>query len=154
LHDYLTNLPNRAYFNETLQKELARSKRDNGFFLVAYMDLNDFKPINDTYGHDYGDLLLQKVSQRLKLILREGDFVARLGGDEFGIILTTVTDIESSQKALQRIHEIINQPYLLFDTTIQITSSIGMATYPNDGNQKETLLKVADKNMYLNKTKI
>ena len=63
-------------------------------------------------------------------------------------------DIESSQKALQRIHEIINQPYLLFDATVQITSSIGMATYPNDGNQKETLLNVADKNMYLNKIKI
>ncbi len=153
LHDHLTDLPNRAYFNEAFQKELDKSKRNNNFFLIAYMDLNDFKPVNDTYGHDYGDLLLQKVSQRLKLTLRESDFVARLGGDEFGMILTTVNDIESSYIAIQRIREIIREPYILFGTTIHIHCSIGMATYPKDGNKKEDLLKVADKNMYLNKKK-
>ncbi len=153
LHDPLTGLPNRSFFTTYLQKILSSSKRNKIFFAVAYIDLNSFKPVNDTYGHDYGDKLLQEVSNRIQTTLRESDFVARLGGDEFGIVLVTPDDIEGSMKCLNRLSLIISEPYTIFDKKITISDSIGLATYPYDGITETQLLKQADKNMYQNKTK-
>ena len=153
LHDPLTTMPNRAFFATFLQKTLSRNRRNSRSFAVAYMDLDGFKPVNDTYGHDYGDKLLQEVAKRIEETLRDSDFAARLGGDEFGIILADPSGLEGSMICLNRLNRIISKPYMIFDKEIIISESTGLAIYPKDGQNEDALLKVADKNMYLNKAK-
>ncbi len=151
LHDPLTGLPNRSFFSLCLKKTLSRCTRSGDSFSVAYMDLDNFKPVNDTFGHDYGDKLLQDVAERMKSVLRDSDFVARLGGDEFGIIIIGANNLEETMVCIDRLQKVINEPYNIFGKTINISGSFGVAIYPLSGDCEMTLLKEADKNMYLNK---
>ncbi len=153
LHDSLTGIPNRAFFTTYLQKTLSRNRRNKRSFAIAYMDLDGFKAVNDTYGHDYGDKLLQEVTKRIEDSLRDSDFVARLGGDEFGIILADPSGLEGSMICLERLNRTISEPYIIFDKEITIGETTGLAIYPKDGESEAELLKVADQNMYLNKNK-
>lgn len=153
LHDTLTNLPNRSFFNINFKKELARSKRYDNFFAVGYIDLNSFKPVNDDYGHEYGDELLQQVSVRMKDSLRGEDFIARLGGDEFGILLIEPNNMENAQMCIDRLKQAVAKPYDILGETINISTSVGMAVYPYDGKSQDELLRQADHNMYKNKEK-
>lgn len=149
-HDPLTNLPNRRLFAEMAKQYLALAKRRNSFLSILYLDLDRFKKVNDTLGHDAGDLVLKKITQRLKSCLREGDLVARLGGDEFVFALPD-TDAENAAKVAKRIIEVIEKPINIKGKSVKISGSIGVAVFPDDGENIEQLLKQADMNMYRDK---
>ncbi len=148
-HDALTGLPNRRLFTVFLQQALARSRRHSSRLAVMFMDLDRFKSINDTYGHDIGDMLLVEAAHRIRNCLRENDVVARLGGDEFTIILSDdplqpVTIGLVAQKIIDGLCE----PFYLQEYTCNIGSSIGISRFPNDGDQPDELLKKADQALY------
>lgn len=147
-HDALTNLPNRTLFYDRLGQAISRVAWRNRLVGVLFLDLDRFKVINDTLGHAVGDLLLQEVSKRLGLLLRNGDTVARLGGDEFVIILDDVAKAEDIAKICQKILDSLLKPFFLKGHELFITASIGISLYPNDGRDAETLLKNADTAMY------
>jgi diguanylate cyclase (GGDEF)-like protein len=148
LHDILTGLPNRMLFNDRLSLALANAGRRQGMLAVMFMDLDRFKTINDTLGHAYGDRLLQDVAKRLTGCLREGDTVARWGGDEFTLLLPQILDIKEVAKIAQRILEALRPVFNLEGHQLHITNSIGIALYPDDGEDAETLLKNADIALY------
>jgi len=147
-HDKLTQLPNRSLFIDRLKQKLKKNKRSQEEFSILFVDLNKFKTINDTYGHHLGDIVLQKVSKRLKSCLRESDIVARFGGDEFVILLdntkgeSTVKSI--TNKLLLSLSEKISVDKIYFT----IGASIGVAFYPHHGDNVDTLIIRADKAMY------
>ena len=145
-HDALTGLPNRSLLDDRLRHAIfQRGKRQVG---VLFLDLNRFKMINDSLGHDKGDLLLKIVADRMKIALRQGDTIARLGGDEFVVVLEEIESIEQiasiSQKLLAEVEQLIN----LEGHEVSISTSIGIAVYPKDGADADTLLKHADLAMY------
>lgn len=146
-HDSLTNLPNRLLFLDRLTQALKHAKRENKEVGVLFLDLDRFKEINDTYGHEMGDLLLQLITNRLQLVLREEDTVARLGGDEFTIIVENATH-ESLEKIAQKIVLETQKPIILDNIELVSTFSIGIGVYPQDGDSAFLLLKVADTAMY------
>jgi diguanylate cyclase (GGDEF)-like protein/PAS domain S-box-containing protein len=148
LHDLLTGLPNRILFNDRLSLALANAHRQQGMLAVMFMDLDRFKTINDTLGHDFGDQLLQSVAKRLIDCLREGDTVARWGGDEFTLLLPQIIDAKEAAKIAQRILEALKPVFNLEGRQLHITHSIGIALYPDDGEDAETLLKNADTALY------
>lgn len=150
-HDPLTNLPNRIQFTEHLVQALARARRDSSKLAVMFLDLDRFKLINDTLGHNSGDLLLQAVAKRLTSCVRKGDTVARLGGDEFTVILPGITGGKDAAKVAQKIIDTLAQPFILGCHELFITTSIGISIYPSDGADMETLVKNADTAMYLAK---
>ncbi len=152
-HDALTGLPNRLRFNEHLKSALARAKRKQGMLAVMFLDLDRFKLINDTMGHNLGDQLLKDVAERIRHTLREGDTVARQGGDEFLVLLPEISDDLEAAAVAERISGIIAQPMLLDGNEIYISTSIGVSLYPNDGHDLETLVKQADTAMYYAKEK-
>jgi diguanylate cyclase (GGDEF)-like protein len=145
--DQLTGLANRSTFHERLTRALQRAKRSGRSFAVMYLDLDRFKSINDGYGHNVGDALLQHVAFRLTETLREVDTIARLGGDEFAVLLEDA-DRENSAFAAQRICDAFSEPVALGDYRIEITSSIGIALFPNDATKEDELLRKADMAMY------
>ncbi|WP_143870517.1 EAL domain-containing protein [Catenovulum sediminis] len=147
-HDSLTNLPNRALFNDRLKSSLQTAKRYRQKIALLFFDIDHFKRINDSLGHEVGDLLLKQVSKKLQQRLRGSDTVARLGGDEFAVILNNVKDDESIRQTASEIIELINQPIKLAERELFITTSIGIAVYPADGDDSLTLLKNADVAMY------
>ncbi len=147
-YDLLTNLPNRAMFHDTLAKKLSKSKRNKTKFALMFIDLDNFKMINDTLGHDYGDLLLIEVAKRLTAILREEDLVSRLGGDEFTVILDDIKDTSYPSIVAQKIIDSLSQPIKLDDEMGYIGASVGIAIYPDDATDKENLVKNADMAMY------
>ncbi len=149
-HDVLTNLANRSLFREQLQQALLRLRRGQGF-AVFCIDLDRFKPVNDTLGHPVGDALLRQVSERLLACVRQGDLVARLGGDEFAIIEANVRDAESSEKLALRIVEAIGKPFDVNGNRIEISCSIGITLAPRDGSDADELLKHADLALYRTK---
>ncbi|MDH5666234.1 MAG: GGDEF domain-containing protein, partial [Nitrosopumilus sp.] len=148
-YDSLTNVANRMRFHDQLENMLHRAKRKDAEFAIMYIDLDDFKPVNDSFGHDYGDKVLKEVAYRLKSIIkRQTDLVARLGGDEFAVILENFSDLQTLASLAQTIVNSLSAPYFLDSNNILISCSIGIAIYPTDGVDKEILLGVADENMY------
>ena len=160
-HDYLTNLPNRRLLDDRFKQSLINAQRNNTKIAVLFLDLDHFKPINDTYGHDAGDIVLKTVAGRLSECLREGDTVSRMGGDEFVILLqnveccTSVTDIgeacTSVTTVADKIIATISEPITIYGDTVSVGSSMGISIFPKHGNDYETLLKNADDAMYVAK---
>lgn len=147
-HDALTGLPNRFLFSEHLKQALARARRKGDKLAVMFLDLDRFKLINDTMGHNLGDQLLKSAADRIQQTLREGDTVARQGGDEFLILLPEIKNDLEAAKISERILGSFSQPIILEDNEIYISTSIGISLYPNDSTDIDTLVKQADTAMY------
>ena len=147
-YDSLTGIPNRLLFKDRLMQEIAHSHREETSLAVLIIDLDDFKLVNDSLGHDAGDLLLSGVALRLKEHTRSSDTVARLGGDEFAIILTQLEEFGTASQIAQKLIDEIDKPYDLNGNTVKVSASIGIATYPNDTDKVETLIKYADLALY------
>ncbi|MES1999122.1 MAG: GGDEF domain-containing protein [Pseudomonadota bacterium] len=147
-HDPLTGLPNRVLFNDRLEHGLAQAKRHNWTLAVMFMDLNGFKSINDTYGHDVGDSVLQTISQRLKENTRDDDTVSRHGGDEFLYLLLEVRDERDITLIAQNILKVIQAPCDVGGRELIISASIGISIFPKDGTAVDQLVKRADQAMY------
>jgi len=147
-HDQLTNLPNRNMFFDRLEQSLIRASRNMEKVAVCFLDLDSFKTINDSLGHDAGDVLLKQVSNRLRLCLREIDTVARIGGDEFAIILADANTQLNVTTVAEKIVETLAHPFKIKDKSINISVSIGVAISPEHGNQADALLRHADNAMY------
>ncbi|MFC3626520.1 EAL domain-containing protein [Vogesella amnigena] len=147
-HDALTQLPNRAQLAARMQQSMARAQGNGLLLAVCFMDLDGFKRVNDRHGQQLGDQLLIQVAGRLRDALRGSDTVARLGGDEFALVLTDLPDLEACHSSLQRLLDIIAQPYELSGMQLQISASIGVALYPQDEHDPDTLLRHADQAMY------
>jgi diguanylate cyclase (GGDEF)-like protein/PAS domain S-box-containing protein len=147
-HDALTGLANRRLFQEHLSLALALAGRRNNLVAVLFLDLDHFKLINDTLGHSTGDALLQVVASRVKDCVREGDTVARVGGDEFTIVLQDIKKKEDAAVVAQKVLRAIADPVELNSHRLYVTTSIGITTFPDDGDDAETLLKNADNAMY------
>lgn len=147
-YDELTGLPNRRLFFERLERLVLESKRDKSKFALLFLDLDGFKDINDTFGHETGDDVLIEVGRRILTCVRESDTVARMGGDEFTLIIRNITDKESVEKIVIKIHQSIGKMMYLNDHECIINSSIGVALYPDSGKDSDTLLKNADSTMY------
>ena len=147
-HDMLTGLANRALFSDRLQHAIAVAQRESTRFALLYLDLDKFKPVNDTYGHAVGDLLLKEVALRITHRVRESDTVARIGGDEFVVILRAIDSNQNVVQVAQGIREALAQPFLIEALTLNISCSIGAAIYPDDGHDELVLSRVADSAMY------
>lgn len=147
-HDSLTGLPNRSLFNERLSRALKYAHRNSTQLVLLFLDLDHFKNVNDTLGHDVGDQLLIRVVERLKNCVEENDTIARLGGDEFIIILENIPNIEHVIATAKRLCKSLSEVYHIDDKRLYITTSIGISTYPNDGDNMQMLLKNADMAMY------
>lgn len=150
-HDTLTGLPNRTLFSDRLQKALQYAVRHQKNLVLMLLDLNKFKPVNDTHGHAVGDLLLQQVAERLRQAVRSSDTVARIGGDEFIILLPHIDELQHVYLVADKIRHSIAQPFDIHGVEIQISCSIGVACYPQDGDTDMALSKVADQRMYQQK---
>jgi len=150
-YDPLTDLPNRALFIDRMTQELTRIKRHQHYIAVLFIDLDRFKNINDTLGHDVGDKLLVEVSHRLNSILRAEDSVCRLGGDEFAVLLTGLTTEHDIIQIVDKIMASLSSDYLIDDRELMVTPSIGISRCPQDGNTVEVLMKKADIAMYKSK---
>ena len=147
-HDALTDLPNRALFDEYLPVAIAQAHRDHSLLAVMFLDLDRFKTINDTLGHAMGDRLLQQATQRIQRILRDGDIIARWGGDEFTLILPNLQKPEDAARVADRLAALLKPPFSIENQELYITGSIGIALYPQDGTDGESLLRHADAAMY------
>lgn len=147
-HDPLTNLPNRILFNDRLAQALTYGQRHHKYLAVMFLDLDSFKLVNDTMGHDVGDQLLVGIAKRLTEILRESDTMARIGGDEFTILLSELSHPEAAGKVAEKIIDYLIKPFVLNNQEFHVTTSIGIAVYPSDGEDVNTLLKYADIAMY------
>ncbi len=149
-HDLLTNLPNRKSFYQKIEKMLAYSRRrkSDDRWALLFLDLDKFKEVNDTLGHDIGDLLLKSVAKRLKFCLRESDFLFRLGGDEFTILLANIVHDTDAARVAKKILKHISRPYFIHGNEIFTSTSIGISVFPNDGWDVEALVKNADMAMY------
>lgn len=147
-HDLLTQLPNRILFLDRLQQALTRVRRYGGDVAVLFVDLDRFKPVNDTYGHLVGDRLLQQVGQRLRRCCRGEDSVARMGGDEFVVLLPELHGREDAAAVADKIRLALETPFHLGEVTVEISASVGIALYPADGEDPQTLLDAADAAMY------
>jgi diguanylate cyclase (GGDEF)-like protein/PAS domain S-box-containing protein len=152
-HDNLTNLPNRTYLSTHLSEILIRSFWQKRVVAVLFLDLDNFKKVNDTLGHNFGDLLLKEVGDRLKECLREGDIVSRLGGDEFVLVLVDIAKLSDISIIAQKILTALSEPFEIEKTELYVTASIGISAFPSDGESAETLLKNADTAMYRAKEK-
>lgn len=147
-YDSLTELPNRHHFMEKLKIAIDNAKEKNKSISVLFIDLDKFKSINDSFGHNIGDRLLLAVGRRLKSIIREEDMVARMGGDEFIVMLNQIDSHDTVYKIVERIHDSLNRVYIIEGNEMNITASIGIAFYPEDGEDADTLLKNSDAAMY------
>ncbi|HRH80205.1 MAG TPA: diguanylate cyclase [Thiobacillaceae bacterium] len=148
-HDCLTGVANRTLFNQRLEEELARARDENRAIMLIYLDLDDFKPVNDRHGHAMGDALLQAVAQRLRNTVGENDIVARLGGDEFAVLFTHPGDAEQQAALCARLEQAVCQPvYMVGGLSLTPGCSIGRAVYPRDGGSVQELIHAADTDMY------
>lgn len=147
-HDALTGLPNRGLFHELLDQACADARRTGQTLALMFVDLDKFKHVNDTMGHDAGDELLIQVSQRLRSCVREGDILARLGGDEFTVVLCQLADQATGIRIAERIVADLKTSFALSMGRADIGGSVGMSYFPNDAMQPLSLLKNADVAMY------
>jgi len=148
LHDELTGLPNRRLLMDRLSLSIAHARRNKLAMAVMYLDLDGFKQINDTLGHDAGDNLLSLAAARMVAAVRQEDTVARLGGDEFVIVLWELSHAEGVDKPVSKVLHAVSQPYSINGRSISMTTSIGVSIYPMHGEDAETLMKSADMALY------
>ena len=146
--DALTGIPNRLLLADRMRQAIAQTHRGGTFLAICYLDLDEFKPINDTYGHDTGDLVLTEVAHRISACLRGGDTVARLGGDEFALLLLGLHRPEEYEATMHRILEEIAAPLVIGGHALNISASIGVVLCPQQGSDQDTLLRHADRAMY------
>jgi len=149
--DALTHLPNRNYFSDTLERTIKQAEADEVVFALLFLDLDGFKPVNDTYGHAAGDELLRLVAGRLTASVREDDFVARLGGDEFVILLRDLVDEEIIQTICKRLIREVSRPYWVNGRAVEVSTSVGVAEFPADGKTASQLMEHADQALYVAK---
>jgi diguanylate cyclase (GGDEF)-like protein len=149
--DTLTGLPNRRMLRERLEQEIRRSRRDSQQLAILFIDLDHFKEINDTLGHDSGDQLLIEAAQRIKQCVRDSDTVARMGGDEFTVILTDITNSDHLEPLLEKILRSMDALFQIGDEQVFVSASIGITLYPLDGTEIEDLFKNADQALYVAK---
>jgi diguanylate cyclase (GGDEF)-like protein/PAS domain S-box-containing protein len=147
-HDALTDLPNRGLFNDRLLAALARTQLADDRLALLYIDLDRFKQVNDTFGHAIGDLLLREVGHRIRHCVRESDTIGRIGGDEFIVLLNTIKLPEHASMVAEKIRAFLNQPFELADHRLHISASLGIAVYPEHGDEKKQLIWHADSAMY------
>ncbi|HEY6131147.1 MAG TPA: GGDEF domain-containing protein [Halioglobus sp.] len=150
-HDQLTRLPNRRFYDQRIVLALRRAAEYGGMTGLLFIDLNEFKKINDTHGHGAGDKLLIAVAQRIQNSLRETDLVARLGGDEFVAVLEDVKSPEEVTRIAHKLSQAIEQPLYVRNQILKFSASVGVAIFPIDGRQKQELEEKADRAMYLAK---
>jgi diguanylate cyclase (GGDEF)-like protein/PAS domain S-box-containing protein len=150
-HDALTHLPNRAALIENLQLALATARRQQSMVAVFFIDLDNFKTINDSLGHHAGDELLKRVALRLKSCIRENDLIARLGGDEFVVAITGVASIEDVVPVADKLSQMLTEPVPIENQLLNLSASIGISVFPKDGDSVEALVRSADNAMYLAK---
>lgn len=148
LHDALTDLPNRTLLTELLEQAIIRARRDKSSLGLMYFDLDKFKPINDTFGHEIGDWLLKAVADRVLDCVRESDTVARLGGDEFVVLLPGLEKDKNALAVAEKIRAALGKPFVLAANSFEISASIGVAIFPEHGNDDKTLTRNADAAMY------
>nr|WP_320116639.1 diguanylate cyclase [uncultured Desulfuromonas sp.] len=153
LHDNLTRLPNRYLLMERLEQSLAQARRSRQPMVVLFMDLDGFKQVNDIYGHDVGDKLLQGVAERVQQLMRDSDTLARMGGDEFVILLPQVDGLSGVETLISRINEALQSPFQFDSIEVKGRASVGFSLFPENGETAEELLRVADQNMYVVKQK-
>jgi len=147
-YDVLTQLPNRVLFADRFNLAMAHAQRSGQLLAVCFLDLDQFKPVNDNYGHAVGDLLLMEVAKRIKGCIREEDTVSRQGGDEFTLLLIDLESPQQCEKMLERIHNTLALPYLIEAHEIHISASSGVTLYPNDNSDLDGLVRHADQAMY------
>ncbi|OOG60234.1 diguanylate cyclase [Rhodanobacter sp. C03] len=147
-HDVLTDLPNRGLFDDRLRTALAKSRLDGERLSLIYIDLDRFKQVNDGYGHATGDLLLREVGHRIRHCVRDSDTVGRLGGDEFVVLLSSIKLPEHASIVAEKIRASLNQPFELAGQRLQISASLGVAVFPEHGNENKQLIRHADGAMY------
>jgi len=147
-HDPLTGLPNRAEFERVCREAIERERLRGRRLAVLYIDLDDFKPVNDTYGHEVGDDLLRTLAARMKQMMRETDLVARVGGDEFSVLLTDLVEESRSYIVACKLLDMLSQAVVTKRGTHQVGASIGISIYPGDGGEPQALLRRADAAMY------
>ena len=153
MHDALTGLPNRRLFSERIKLTIALCERSKTIAALLMFDLDKFKPVNDTYGHEIGDLLLQEVSNRtLAILQRSSDTLARLGGDEFVVLLPKIEALSNAEAVAEKIRKALAEPFLIEGHTLSISCSIGIAIIPDHGQTELTIMKNADDAMYLSKS--
>lgn len=150
LHDALTGLPNRNLFYDRLTLAAAQAERQNGRFALLFVDLDNFKPINDSLGHEAGDMVLRTIADRLSAALRATDTAARTGGDEFAAILPG-SDDTTAQHVSERILDKLCETITYEDKECQVSASIGIAIFPDDSADPERLVRLADEAMYRSK---
>jgi len=150
-YDTVTNLPNRRLFLDRLDQEIRKCRRATLFLALLFIDLDYFKEINDTYGHDVGDQLLAEAARRINSCVRNSDTVARLGGDEFTVILAELTDTNKVEMVADNILDVLEQPFHINEVSMQISGSIGVALYPGDASDAGELITQADNAMYASK---
>lgn len=154
LHDPLTGLANRRLFFEHVKQAIFNATRKKGRFAVVYLDLDNFKPVNDTYGHKHGDYVLQEVARRMIDGLRHSDITARIGGDEFVLLMQDTDKTENIPNLIEKIAELVHHPMILENgATVHIRASIGTAIFPDDGTTADELIRFADRMMYTAKKK-
>jgi diguanylate cyclase (GGDEF)-like protein len=147
-HDTLTNLPNRLLLLDRLSRMILKAKRNRSYVAVLFLDLDRFKKINETLGHDIGDQLLQAVAERLQNCVRKSDTVARLGGDEFAVLLDDLHDVKFVVMIGRKILQVISKPIIIQDYELYITGSIGISLFPDDSEDVDDLLRCADTALY------
>lgn len=147
-YDALTQLPNRVLLSDRLQSQLELCRQNNQLMAVAYLDLDDFKPVNDSYGHDIGDMLLIEVARRLTSTLGKRNAVARLGGDEFVLLLNNLTTAAACEATLQQLIDALSLPFAISGLQLSISASIGVTLFPEDDSDPDTLIRHADQAMY------
>ena len=150
-HDTLTSLPNRILFYDRLNQAITRGRREKELSAVLFLDLDGFKLINDTFGHDVGDVLLREAAKRIVGCVRESDTVARMGGDEFTVILSNVRTPDNIKQVANKIVEAIARPFVLNGKECSVSISIGISLHPDNGETAAQLVKIADAAMYLAK---
>ena len=150
-HDPLTGLPNRQLFNDLLAHALVVAKREQSSFAVVFLDLDNFKPINDRFGHRVGDVVLKLAAVRIESGVRESDTVARLGGDEFALLLADAESTADAERVIRKISEALSRPFEVRGHTLELGVSAGVAFYPADGVNGMELVDAADDAMYRNK---
>jgi diguanylate cyclase (GGDEF)-like protein len=147
-HDSLTNLANRILFNDRLSMAMKRAKRAQKMVAVMVLDLDDFKDVNDRWGHAAGDMLLKEAADRLADQVRDTDTVARQGGDEFSIALSSLNSAEEARQIAEKIVASFYRPFQLDSVNAYVTASLGVSVYPDDGDDVEILIQKADQAMY------